>query len=363
MILKKTILLAALVSNYSLAQNGARTGSLQDFTSPQADVQGVVGESFDDIATLTTWTIDNQSNPIGTGDWFQGNDAVFPAQAGAPTAYMATNFNSTAGSGTICNWLVLPDLGFLQSVSFWTRTTTGNTFPDRMMLLHSPTGGTTTGNCDGGFGDFSDTVAAVNPSLTTGGYPQDWTQFSGNINSTGRLAFVYYVTDGGPAGSNSNYIGIDSVEWVAGAPDADLALSVTNNANGTVAAGTSVTFTQVITNNGPGAANNTVVNGALSAGLTYVSDTCGAGSNLAWNVGTLANGAAQSCDVVATVDGFGSMSYSASASADETDTVASNNNGNSGVNGPARIIPTLSQYGLFLMLFGLIFVARRKIAK
>jgi uncharacterized repeat protein (TIGR01451 family) len=145
--------------------------------------------------------------------------------------------------------------------------------------------------------------------------------------------------------------------------DADLSISVSNNASGPLSTGSNVTFTQSVTNNGPGDANNTVVNGALSAGLIYVSDTCGAGSNLVWNIGTLANGASQSCDVVATVEGFGSMSYSASASADEADTVATNNNGNSGVNGPARIIPTLSQYGLFLMLFALIFVARRKIAK
>jgi len=47
-----------------------------------------------------------------------------------------------------------------------------------------------------------------------GGYPDAWTRYEANIDFTGagRIAFRYFVTDGGPSGSNSNYIGIDTVE-------------------------------------------------------------------------------------------------------------------------------------------------------
>jgi hypothetical protein len=51
------------------------------------------------------------------------------------------------------------------------------------------------------------------------GYPQAWTEFTITLDSVGttpvdgRIGFRYFVTDGGPAGSNSNYIGIDTVTF------------------------------------------------------------------------------------------------------------------------------------------------------
>jgi len=214
------IMVFAIFSNVAFTQsiNEARPGSNADtrFSLPEV-ISGITGEGFADITNLPGWIMDNQSNPVGSTDWFQGNDAVFAAHAGGPTEYIAANFNNTSGSD-ICNWLIMPDLGYLQNVSFWTRTTTGNTFPDRLVVLHSPTGGTNTGDCFNDFGDFTTTLVEVNPNLDVGGYPQDWTQFDSNIDGSGRVAFVYFVADGGPFGTNSNFIGIDSVDWVAGAP-------------------------------------------------------------------------------------------------------------------------------------------------
>jgi hypothetical protein len=62
---------------------------------------------------------------------------------------------------------------------------------------------------------------AVNPTLAVGGYPTTWTQFSATISGIGnnvssRVAFRYWVTNGGPTGANSNFIGIDRV--VIGTP-------------------------------------------------------------------------------------------------------------------------------------------------
>lgn len=349
------------------ADNEARTGYLSDSTAPAPEViNGATSEGFVDITNLPGWIMDNQSNPVGTTNWFQGNDAVFAAQAGGSTEYIAANYNNTSGSN-ICNWLIMPDLGYLQTVSFWTRTATGSTYPDRLVVVHSPTGGTTTGDCFGGFGDFTNTLTEINPGLNSGGYPQDWTQFTSDVNGTGRVAFVYWVADGGPFGNNSDYIGIDSVEWVAGAPEADVQLTISNNAVGQLGIGDAVNFTLTATNNGPGDANNTAVSATLSSGLDYVSDDCGmmvAGSNLSWNIGTLANGGSAVCNVVANVSGYGSMSMSGSVSADETDNVPANNNGVSGVTGPTRVIPTLSQYGLMLLLLVMVgFAGRRLVAK
>jgi hypothetical protein len=66
-------------------------------------------ENFDGVVP-TGWTANNQSVPVGTIGWFQGNDAVFPAHQGAPTAYAGVNFNSGGGLATISNWLISPVL-------------------------------------------------------------------------------------------------------------------------------------------------------------------------------------------------------------------------------------------------------------
>jgi hypothetical protein len=69
-------------------------------------------------------------------------------------------------------------------------------------------------------GDFTTLLLDINPTLTVGGYPEIWTQYSINISGVGaptqgRFAFRYYVTNGGPSGANSNYIGVDLVEYGA----------------------------------------------------------------------------------------------------------------------------------------------------
>ncbi len=217
--MKNIMILLMLFSGVVVANNSARDGFTPDNTPPSnTSFAGVTGEEFDDITTLPGdgWLDINESDSPNS-DWFQGNDAVFSAQAGATTAYIAANFNSTAGS-VICHYLVLPDLGFLQSVTFWTRTVTGNTFPDRMHVRHSPTGGTATGNCTGGFGDFTDSLLEINPNLDAGGYPDDWAEQVVPVGAEGRVALVYFVTDAGPVGNNSNYIGVDTLSYVAGPP-------------------------------------------------------------------------------------------------------------------------------------------------
>ena len=218
MMIKKAILLMSFISAGSFAQdNFARDGFVRDNTPPTISAAGaptITVEGFDDVTNLPGWIMDNRSNPVGTTDWFQGNTAVFSAQAGPVDSYIGANFNNTSGSD-ICNWLIMPDIGFMESVSFWTRTSTGSTFPDRMFVVHSPAGGTTTGDCFGDFGDFTDSLIEINPTLATGGYPDSWTQFTADVNSSGRVAFVYFVSDGGPVGANSNFIGIDSVSTFA----------------------------------------------------------------------------------------------------------------------------------------------------
>jgi len=160
---------------------------------------------------------------VGVSNWFQGNVLVFPAHAGATNAYIGANFNNTSGTGTISNWMLTPVLALKNgdTISFWTRTTTGSLWPDRLELRLSTNGASTNvGVLSTDVGDFTTVLLSINPSLTVGVYPEVWTQFTATLsglppNATGRIAWRYFVTNGGPSGSNSNYIGIDTVEYVS----------------------------------------------------------------------------------------------------------------------------------------------------
>ena len=88
-------------------------GGLPIATAPiDYDSPADFSEDFDDITLLPAAAGSSRTTaiPLGLTDWFQGNDTVFPAQAGAPTAYIGANFNNTAGIGTISNWMLTPEM-------------------------------------------------------------------------------------------------------------------------------------------------------------------------------------------------------------------------------------------------------------
>ncbi len=200
-------------------------------------------EGFDDITTLPAagWVQDNNSQPAGTTSWFQGNSTVFPAQAGAPTAYIAANFNNTSGTGTISNWLLTPPATLVNgaTLTFFTRKI-GSTFPDRMQVRMSTAGaGTDTGTTATDVGTFTTLLLDINPTYAPDpAYPIVWTQFTVTVTGVatptlGRLAFRYFVEGAGPSGANSDYIGIDTVVFTPGVVAATVApISLTVDAAG-----------------------------------------------------------------------------------------------------------------------------------
>jgi hypothetical protein len=174
-------------------------------------------EGFDNITILPGWVMINHSEPLGLDGWFQGESSVFFAFDGSPTAYIAANFFNTSGVGTISNWLLTPQVRLESgsTLTFYTRAPAMSMFPDRLQVRMSTNGASTnvgTGAFD--VGDFTNLLLDINPTYTIGGYPETWTQFTVNVNGTppgtlGRLAFRYFVENGGPDGTRSNYIGID----------------------------------------------------------------------------------------------------------------------------------------------------------
>jgi len=179
-------------------------------------------EGFDDIATLPSkgWVLRNLSSPLGDSSWFQGNNEdVFDAQAGPPSSYLAANYFNTGPSGTISNWAITPTNTYRNgdTFSFWTRTDTDSTWPDRLEVRLSTNGSSdNVGNTALSVGVFTTRLLEINPTLLPSGYPEVWTQYvitlSGlDVPTSGRIAFRYFVTNGGQNGPNSNYIGIDTL--------------------------------------------------------------------------------------------------------------------------------------------------------
>ncbi|MFA5552243.1 MAG: choice-of-anchor J domain-containing protein [Trueperaceae bacterium] len=186
-------------------------------------------ETFDDITTLETtgWAFENLSTEVGDTSWFQGNADVFVAHEGAPTTYIAANYNNTTGTSTISNWAFLPEwqLRNGDEFSFYTRSASVTDFPDRLEVRLSTSGASVDAGTDPeSTGDFDTLLVSINPDLLDE-YPVEWTErrmilegLPAGETVSGRLAFRYYVTNSGPGGFNGNYIGIDSVSYLSYQP-------------------------------------------------------------------------------------------------------------------------------------------------
>lgn len=242
-------------------------------------------ENFDDVSTLTGsgWYQQNNSTTIGSNpNWIQGVSTPtgpFDAYNGAVSAYICANYNSTTGANTISNWLITPNRTFRNGdvFTFYTRRPTPNPteYPDRLEVRLSTNGASTNvGTGSAAVGDFTTLLLSVNPTLVTGVYPQVWTQFTITVSglpapTSGRIAFRYYVTNGGPSGSNSDFIGLDNVVYT---PYTCPAFTMTTGGaltGGTAGSAYSLALTQT---GALGAPNFAITAGALPPGLTLAAN-------------------------------------------------------------------------------------------
>jgi len=180
-------------------------------------------EDFDNVANLTAngWFFQNNSQPIGSTAYYQGSTLVFNSYNGAANSYMAANYNNGSGTATISDWAVMPNVIIRNGdiFTFRTRKAAPDQYPDRLQLRMSTNGASTNvGTLATDVGDFTTLLLEINPTLITGVYPVTWTLYTVTISglsapTSGRFAFRYFVTNGGPNGSNSDYIGIDNAVY------------------------------------------------------------------------------------------------------------------------------------------------------
>ncbi|MEA2163516.1 MAG: hypothetical protein QOK37_1643 [Thermoanaerobaculia bacterium] len=151
---------------------------------------------------------------------------------------------------------------------------------------------------------------------------------------------------------------------VTGVVSADM--MVTKTASIAVAVpGQTFDYTLVVHNNGPSTATNVVVSDALPASFSLISasstqGTCSGTTTVTCNVGTMLNGATVTITLHGTAASGGTLSNTATVSANETDPVPANNS--SSVNllfvagGPTLSTIGLIVMGLLLALAGAMFI-------
>ncbi|MBK9193061.1 MAG: putative Ig domain-containing protein, partial [Crocinitomicaceae bacterium] len=156
-------------------------------------------------------------------------------------------------------------------ITFYTHASPDNMWADNLQVRMSTNGASTNvGTGSAAVGDFTTLLLEINPTLALGVYPYlNWQQYTITISglsapTSGRFAFRYYVTDGGPSGTNSDYIGIDNFVYT---PYVCPTLTVTPSSlpNGTAGASYNQTLSQT---NGLGSVTYSVTAGALPPGTT-----------------------------------------------------------------------------------------------
>lgn len=174
----------------------------------------LVSEGFNSLAALpgAGWAFKNNSQPLGTTDWFQGNTSVFTAAAGPDDSYAAANFNNAVfpAGGRISNWMMTPEVILDQKAQLdFALRLFGDGFLDTVEVYVSTAGAST----DVGATSTSTGVFSLLGSFSNAGPDTGWVNESISLSgfapgTTGRLAFRYFVNDSSVDG---NYVGIDSV--------------------------------------------------------------------------------------------------------------------------------------------------------
>lgn len=130
--------------------------------------------------------------------------------------------------------------------------------------------------------------------------------------------------------------------------DADLDIAKT----ATATSASTGRYTISVQNLGPDDATGVVVTDMLPVGVAYVSDDCGGvpGTPWTWNLGGLANGASDVCNIEVSILDPANTANTAEVTADQTDPNSGNNSSTTSVPDFGGPIPTLGSGGIALLI-------------
>jgi uncharacterized repeat protein (TIGR01451 family) len=151
---------------------------------------------------------------------------------------------------------------------------------------------------------------------------------AGSAGTISNTASVSSDTSDPSSGDNSD------TEGTTVQPTADLSVSKGDSPD-PVVAGNQVTYTMVVTNNGPSTAQSVVLADPLPAGTSFVSADGGgseSGGTVTWNLGDLANGASATVHLTVAVNAgrTSGISNTATVSSDTLDAISGNDSATAG---------------------------------
>ena len=205
--------LLLITSFISFAQNNSvRTGTADSYSNVpvqlNSDASGIL--FFDDMNGDNTvagleargWVVLDEDGGGTTPPFNQGDVTVFTSYEGPDDGYTFSNYQGANGF-LIDQWLISPEITVAagDTLKFWHRSPDANPFDDSIYVRYSTTAGITPADFDMNWGRYL--------VSETG-----WAQWTGTFSTSGtvRFAIQYYITDGGPSGNNSNYVGLDYFE-------------------------------------------------------------------------------------------------------------------------------------------------------
>lgn len=214
------VLLMMILGSFLFAQdnNLVRPGTADSekntpFSSPTPTEAVIFMEDFNGDNTVAGlqargWVVLNEDGGGTSPAWFQPDGLVIPAYEGPDTGFVASNFQGANGF-LINQWLISPQVTVNSgdTLSFWHRSPDGNAWDDSIYVRYSTTAGITPAAFDVTWGRYVTGEAG-------------WQKWSGTFSNSGtiRFAIQYYIVDGGPSGTYSNYMGIDYLTVTSAGP-------------------------------------------------------------------------------------------------------------------------------------------------
>ena len=201
------------------------SGCEKTFVPAPAPAQLSFTEEFDTVANLYKkgWVFVNNSKPQGNVTWDQGITGAFAAYSyhASGDEYIIADYLFGNNLSTLSGWMITPAIEMKNGdiFSFYTRTVTNNPFPDRLQVrMNLSDSSWEVGNTALSVGKFTTLLADINANLAVGGFPQVWTKYEFTISGLAaplkrRIAFRYFVENGGPSGTNSYAVGIDQFHF------------------------------------------------------------------------------------------------------------------------------------------------------
>lgn len=293
------------------------------------------GVSFD--SSLSSGNLQILNSTISGNSAASFGGGIFNANYGSTTPLLLSystiaNNNAATGGG------IYGDLIFILQIL------ESNTAFESTIVANNPTGGNCAGagirtsngnNLDSantcGFASVGDLIN-TNPLL-------------GALANNGGSTFTHALLTGSPAINAGNNTGcpatdqrgyyrsgncdIGAYEFGGIAPVADLSITKTDSPD-PVTAGSSLTYTITITNNGTDTATGVMLTDTLPGSVTFVSSTpsqgfCSGTAVVTCSIVSLANSASATVAIVVTPTAAGTITNTASVTAAETDTNTANN--------------------------------------